>query len=61
VKFFIPKPKLPVTIHNHAENIWLVTFFRTFARVRPPTLTITIAASLQSSSESSMRNLHQAI
>jgi hypothetical protein len=25
-KFFIPKPKLPVTIHNHVENIWLVTF-----------------------------------
>jgi hypothetical protein len=28
-----------VTIHNHAENIWLDTFFRTFGRGRPPIVT----------------------
>jgi hypothetical protein len=32
-----PNTKLPITIHNHAENIWLDTFFRTFGRGRPPT------------------------
>jgi hypothetical protein len=31
-------PKLPVTIHSYAENIWLVTFLRTFGRGSPPTV-----------------------
>jgi hypothetical protein len=38
---FIPKPKTLVIVYAKAENIWLVTFFRTFGRGRPPTVPIT--------------------
>jgi hypothetical protein len=34
---FIPKPKPPVTVYVTLKNI-LVTFFRTFGRGRPPTV-----------------------
>jgi hypothetical protein len=35
---FIPKPKPPITVYIILKT-WLVTFFRTFRRGRPPTTT----------------------
>jgi hypothetical protein len=38
VKRFHPKAEASCSSQCHTENIWLVTFLRTFGRGRPPTL-----------------------
>jgi hypothetical protein len=37
-----PKAETPCNNSCHTENIWLVTFLRTFGRGRPPTVALAV-------------------